>query len=352
MTFHNLFPPTRTMLTGTVLIAFTSSAAAHEAWLLTPVEIETLAAAPIPRLFTSHIWLGLAALIGGVLTLLALRAEDILRPLEERLAKALQARLALGPLILRLGLAAMLVLAATGGLPRHGTAPWTEPTYLVPDMQLGLVPGLDWVAGAQIFLALLLVLGFWTRGAGMALILMAGSGPAIFGTPFLGYTPHFAAPGLMLVLAGGGALSLDRWFGVGDLPDPVAALVQPGWRLAQILTGAGFIYLSVAYKLTQPTLIIAILEHGSVPTLGLPLPVVALVMAGVEIVCGALLVLGRLVRPVSLIIIGAITFLAVTLGETPLFHANLYGVMLFLALAGRAAPAPAMRAVFFRRSVA
>jgi len=83
------------------------------------------------------------------------------------------------------------------------------------------------------------------------------------------------------------------------------------------------------------------------PTFGLPMPVIALVMTGVEILCGALLIAGRLVRPVALAILGAVTFLAVVLGETPLFHANLYGALILLLLAGRRIPvahrAPQMR---------
>ena len=105
--------------------------------------------------------------------------------------------------------------------------------------------------------------------------------------------------------------------------------------------GLGFVYLAVAYKLTQPTLLIAILEHGAFPSFGLPLPWIALVMTGVEIVCGLLLALGRLTRPVALILIAAISFLALTLGETPLFHANLYGIMAIFALAGRDLPVEA-----------
>lgn len=329
-------------------------AAAHEAWLLTPDEIVRLAAEPMPALFASHLWLGLAALAGGVATAVALRAEETLAPVEARLAAPVAPRAAdLGPLAIRGGLAAMLALAATGGLPRHGTLPWTEPTLLVPDMQLALAPGWGWLAAAQMMLAAALALGLCTRIAGLAVVALSVLGLAVFGGTFLSYAPHFSAPGLILALLGGGALSVDRQFGAGALPAPAAALIQPGWRLAQVLVGAGFVYLAVAYKLTQPTLLIAILEHGEMPTFGLPMPLIALAMTGVEIVCGALLIVGRLVRPVSLTIIGAITFLALVLGETPLFHANLYGIMVVFAFAGRTIP---MRAAhpetFLRRAEA
>ena len=59
----------------------------------------------------------------------------------------------LGPLAVRAGLSIMLTLSAVGGLPRHGTAPWTEPTLLVPDMQLSLAPGWAWLAAVELGLA-------------------------------------------------------------------------------------------------------------------------------------------------------------------------------------------------------
>lgn len=337
MSVSHHFPRFRTILPASLLAGFVAlPAKAHEAWLLTPAEIEALAAEPVPHLFTSQLWLGIAALIGGVVTVAALRAEDVLRVHEERLCQPLAARAAeIGPLVLRLGLAVMLVLAATGGLPRHGTAMWAEPTLLVPDMQLGLIAGWDWLIAVQLGIAILLMLGLFTRAASIGLIALALLGPILFGSTFLSYTPHFAAPGLMLALAGGGALSLDREFAIADPLVPARALLQPGWRLAQILVGAGFLYLAIAYKLTQPTLLIAILDHGSLPTFGMPNAVIALIMTGIEIICGALLIVGRLTRPVALAIIGAITVLAIGLGETPLFHANLYGVMIFFALSGQ-----------------
>jgi uncharacterized membrane protein YphA (DoxX/SURF4 family) len=105
-----------------------------------------------------------------------------------------------------------------------------------------------------------------------------------------------------------------------------------------VLLGGGFVYLGVAFKLTQPTLLMAVLEHGQVPLFGLPLAVAALAMTGVEVIAGALLAVGRLARPIALLLIGAFSFLAVTLGETPLFHAQLYGAMAMLALSGRHLP--------------
>jgi hypothetical protein len=56
--------------------------------------------------------------------------------------------------------------------------------------------------------------------------------------------------------------------------------------------------------------------------------------------------MGRLVRPVAIALLSAITLLAVVLGETPLFHANLYGAIILLLLAG--APFPRIQPAAWR----
>lgn len=322
-----------------MLFCLSLPVAAHEAWLLTPAEIEELSRAPIPALFRSTFWLGLAAAIGFALTLVALRFEPVIATLEDRVVVPVWKRHGdIGPLALRLGLAVMMLLGATGGLPRHGVEAWTTPTFLVPDMQLTTVAGAEVLIGLQIGIAMLLIAGLATRACGVAMIAMAVAGLAVFGPSFWSYAPHFAAPGLILIAFGAGRFSCDHVLNLDAGERLVAPYRQVLWRVSHILIGAGFVYLGLAYKLTQPTLLIAILEHGNMPTFGLPMPVIALVMTGVEILCGALLVTGRLVRPVALAILVAITFLAIVLGETPLFHANLYGALFVLLLAGPRVP--------------
>lgn len=321
------------------LLLLSSPTNAHEAWLLTPAEIQDLSSAPIPPLFQSQLWLGFAAAIGFALTLVALRFERLLAHVENRVIAPIWRTYGdVGPLVLRIGLATMLLLAAFGGLPRHGTAPWTTPTFLVPDMQLVNIAGAEALIVAQFALGVVLIAGIFTRVCGVAMIGFALVGPMIFGPAFWSYCPHFAAPGLILVALGGGRLSCDHALSIDIAERMVAPYRQILWRLSHVLIGAGFIYLGLAYKLMQPTLLIAILDHGGMPTFGLPMPVIALIMTGVEILCGALLVTGRLIRPVAMVILGAITFLAVVLGETPLFHANLYGALFVLVLAGRYLP--------------
>ncbi len=313
--------------------------AAHEAWLLTPDEMAKLAVAPIPAVFTD-IWpLAGFIVLAAIAAVGAIAIADRLQDIERRTFAPLAALAAdLGPIFIRLGLALMLGLGAVGGLPRHGTAIWTTPTLMVPDMQIALAgPGWSWLALVELITALFLLAGLMTRAAALAVIVLVIMGYAAFGMPFMAYGPHFVAPALILLMYGAGSLSADRMV---CLPAWAAGpqLLQRGgaatWRVALALLGSTFVYLGIAYKLDQPTLLIAILDHGDVPTFGIPLETAALIMMLVEITAGALLALGLLVRPIAVFLMGAFTFFAVTIGETPLFHANLYGTMAMLLMCG------------------
>ncbi len=322
-----------------VLLSTTGKAHGHEAWLLTPSEIEALARAPMPELFTSTIAMGLAAIVLALVTLGALFAEDRLALVEQRLMRPVWSVAGgIGPLAVRVGLALMIGLGALGGLPRAGTEPWTVPVLFVPDMQLALAPGWGWLGPVAFAVALPLLLGFATRLAAAAILVLAVLGLAAFGLAFLSYAPHFMAPALILIVLGPGWLSVDGLAGMALLPSLPSRQRQRLWFVAMALVGGTFVYLGIVFKLMQPTLLIAILEHGGFPTFGLPTEVIALVMTGVEVMAGLMLALGRLVRPVALFLIGAFTLFAVTLGETPLFHANLYGCAVMLLLAGARVP--------------
>jgi len=61
----------RTTLRAFPFILLPLPLVAHEAWMLTPSEIDVLAEAPMPALFTSTIALSLAAMIGIIATVIA-----------------------------------------------------------------------------------------------------------------------------------------------------------------------------------------------------------------------------------------------------------------------------------------
>lgn len=314
---------------------------AHEAWLLTPSEVEELSRAPMPVVFTSSIILMCAGLLAGISGFVALHAETRLLPVEQRLMAAVADTVTgFGLLAVRIGLALMLGLGALGGLARAGTQPWTQPVLFVPDMQLVLAPGWEWLAPVALGLSLLLAVGLLTGIAAAGVVVLSCLGFIAFGMPFLSYAPHFVAPALVLLAFGPGWLAADRY--VQILPRPSLSVHQNRlvWHSVMALVGATFVYLGVVHKLLQPTLLIAILQHGRFPTFGVPIEWIALVMTGVEIVAGLLLAMGRLVRPVAMFLIGAFTFFAVMLGESPLLHANLYGIAILMLIVGARPPEP------------
>ncbi|MEM9333191.1 MAG: hypothetical protein AAGA53_17850, partial [Pseudomonadota bacterium] len=254
-----------------------------------------------------------------------------------------------GPVLLRLGCAVTLGLSAFGGLPRHGTTLWTEPTLFVPDMQLSLVIGWDWLATAQYIIAIMLLFGFAIRLASLGVIGLALIGCVVFGRDFImHYAFHFIAPALVLLICGAGKLSLDaliNW--------PALTLKKPApkvlWYLIQVMTGMTFVALAVDVKFLQPTLLIAILDHAKLNFFYIPTPWVALIMMMIEFLAGALLALGYLVRPISLFLLGAMIFFAVALGENPALHGNLFGLMLFLLAHGGKRFYPGLTVMRFRR---
>ncbi|WP_405112782.1 hypothetical protein L0Z65_17925 (plasmid) [Phaeobacter sp. BS52] len=139
----------------------------------------------------------------------------------------------------------------------------------------------------------------------------------------------------LLLHVGSGALSLDRLL-PPSLPPLLPNAPTLVWSLVQVTMGATFAAIAVLVKFLQPTLLIAILEHGDMWFFGLPLPVVALIMMAIELMAGVLLALGQLIRPISLLLLCAFSFFAISLQETPLLHGNLYGVFLFFLLHGGA----------------
>ncbi|MFW8634782.1 hypothetical protein [Cribrihabitans pelagius] len=315
-------------------------AAAHEAWLLTPQEVYQLSLAPVPALFLDRRALVLVAVASALAVFAALLlAERFQPPAAERVfARLRAASLDFGPLALRLGLGFTIGLNALGGLPRHGTGRWSEPALFVPDMQLSLAPGWEWLAPCAVIAAALLLSGLAVRAAALGVIMLALLGACAFPTDFLlYYAPHFAAPALLLLHYGGGRLSLDALFAA---PEQVhgGAASDAVWTTAQVLAGFGFALIAVCVKFLQPTLLIAILDHGALSFFGLPQPWAALIMMSIELLAGVLLAMGLLLRPVALFLIGAFTFFAIVLKESPLLHGNLYGLCLFLVLHGGRSP--------------
>ncbi|MCE7029244.1 hypothetical protein [Jiella avicenniae] len=325
-------------------LALTASAGAHEAWLLTPQEMISLAAAPKPDVFVNPLLAGPKAAALAAAVFGAISFEPRWLGLENRLFAPIAGRVGeFGPLFVRIGLAIMLFTAALGLLPAAGVAIGTRPTLFVPDMQLKLfAPAWGLLVPVQLALAAMLVTGIGTRIAGLGVACLAIFGLHLFGETFLAYAGHFVVPGLYLLFAGSGRLALRLPRALAErlpraLPFDRLELTPTIYRGLMIVFGANFVYLGITYKLFQPTLLIAILEHGGFPNFGIDYGVIAFVMTFVEISAGLLLVAGILVRPIALFLISAFTLFALTLGETALFHANLYAMAFVFLMAGAGA---------------
>lgn len=319
-----------------ILLAFLTpnKLPAHEAWVLSPSEYAALATEPVPEIFLSSTTLLLASVVAMILVTLALWLQNQLVPFEEGVSEQLYSLgLTIGGPLLRLGLAVPIGLSALGGLPRHGTERWAEPTFLVPDMQVGSMQYQETLCFFCLLTAALLILGLWTRAAALCVILLTLAGGLLFGAVFIfSYAAHFIAPALILMWIGAGPLSVDWHFGLSG--PKISGRLDFIWPVIMLMSGATFVYLALSIKLAHPTLLIAILKHGGLDQLGVPLAWIALVMTGVELIAGLLLMMGHLVRPIGLFLIGAFTFFSIILGETPLFHANLYALTFMLVVFG------------------
>ncbi len=315
-----------------------SASLAHESWLLTPAEMDELARADVPDVFATPSLLLVFAFILTAIVWRALTVEDNLKNEETWVFGWLAPNLSvIGPLIIRLGLGIPMLLSFLGGLPRHGTDAWKQATLFVPDMPLSMAPGAEWLVLPGIALAVMLIAGVFTRIAASLTLAIVAIGCALFGGAFaFYYALHFAAPALLLIAWGGGPVSVDRYLPrLGPEPlDPWSPKALAVWRAALLMTGACFVLLAIGFKFRYPTMLIAILDHGNVPLFGFPAGFAALVMAGIECAAGTLLAIGRLVRPIACFLIGAFTFFAFVLGESPLMHANLYALMIVFLIGG------------------
>lgn len=308
---------------------------AHEAWLLTQEEVQMLSVTPVPEIFFNRKALSVLAIVSATLVFSALTLAQLGRATEDRLfAPLVRASSDLGPLVLRLGLGLSIGLSALGALPRHGTARWTKPTLFVPDMQFSLVQGWDWLVPIALITAIGLLLGLVTRLAALLVIALALAGTLAFTGSFLWfYALHFIAPALLLIFYGGGRFGCDPLIPLGIPPrsfgNPAVILLP-----VQIMTGIGFATIAICVKFLQPMLLIAILNHGNLNFLNMPQPVAALIMMTIELLAGCLFGMGLLIRPIAAFLIGAFTFFAITLQESPFLHANLYGLCLFFLMNG------------------
>lgn len=314
------------------------SAFAHEAWLLTPNQILSLNSLPLPKSFAIDNILTLAIMVTMVAAfMVAYWCEIILKPKEKALEKKILPHIeAYLPLIVRICLGFIMLYASFGGLPRHGIGAYGSPTLFVPDLDLRIVgaTGTEWLflGKVQFILAISMILGVFVRVSSLCVMGLVVLGAFLFGSEMMvSYAAHFMMPALFLLCVGAG-----RYYSLSLKLPKICNMIQEFfmrcdraiiYRVILIGTGFNFILLALMFKFMQPNLLINILVEGGFPLFGLPVEYMALFMAMIEVIAGICIMVGVLVRPLCLFLIGAMILFAIVLGEALVMHANIFAIM-------------------------
>jgi NADH dehydrogenase FAD-containing subunit/uncharacterized membrane protein YphA (DoxX/SURF4 family) len=317
-----------------VLLAASLTLLAHEGWILTPAEMLEWNSKPKPNLFTE--WSATNIVVIGGALLFAMVWVRLGYTGAREMFPDLQARLSsygeYSAVILRFALAWTLLTAAFAVEPRLGNSLFESPTLLAPDLELRFLgPDWMWLRELQIALGLMFLLGLYVRLAAALLLAASVLGLYLFDWDMLSYLTAIWGIGLYLLLQGPGRAFIP-------LPVPrlarrlTAALAsvprQRAQFLLRILVGLNFLYLGVYFKVLQPNLALGIIETYQVPVLSLAPEFFVLLMAVVETFTGIFLLLGILMRPMSLFLLGAFIFFATFLEESFTAHMMFYGAML------------------------
>ena len=317
-----------------LLVLSSEAALGHERWILTPEQIALLNSKPKPDLFTrlsadnaTMISLFLIFVLGWV-WLGFTGARELFPDLQARLASYGDHV----PRILRVCVAWMLLSSAFGAEPRFGVEPFTSPTLFAPDLELReLGPEWGWLRWAEIAIGLAILFGVYVRFFAALLILLAVLGAWLFGSSILAYAGALIGVCIYLMMQGPGRHFLP-------LPTPSIFLGAQSWLASQprqraqaimrVLTGATLLYLGVYFKVLQPNLLLGIVETYKLPILSSAPEHFTLLMTLIEVAAGILILAGILLRPLSLVLLGAFLFFAALLPESYTSHILFYGVML------------------------
>lgn len=319
-----------------------SPASAHEAWFLTAAEMDVISQTVPPAVFISTIYFAMIMMPMALVVLVAIVLEPQWRTAELRLFSSLKFDVQeVSSIVLSFALATMLLIAAFGFLPIMGYPSGTTTLFVANTSLPASSPYTPILFSIQAMLAVMLIMGFQVRLAAIGVICLSVLGHFLFGLMFLDFSPHFIAPALLLLVFG----RKNCFFYKGNFPClleqylPTLKLDKI-YPLARVLTGAGFLYLAFRYKFLEPGLIMSILENTPllfVEELAGPL---VLIMGLVEFIAGLLLVFGILVRPIAVFLIFAFTFFAVLLGESVLYHTQLYALCFVFLMFGANNKAP------------
>ena len=236
----------------------------------------------------------------------------------------------LGPLVLGMHLGIALIVAALLGM------------LFVPSLRVERDAFGFALLVAEAACGILLLLGYATRGAAVALALLGVVAMAPFNLESILEQVHILGAAIFLFIIGRGAVSIDRVFGRRRAL-PVTEATAAALTLLRVCMGVGIAFGALTEKLLDPGLANALLTErpylNVVAGLGVSNGQFAYLAGLTELVIGIVIVSGQLTRPVMAI--GAVLF-TITL---PVFgwlellgHLPYYGIMLTLFIAPSADP--------------
>ena len=301
---------------------------------MTPAEMLEWNSKPKPELFTQ--WSATNIMLLGGAFLFAVGWVRLGFTGAREMFPDLQARLAsygeYSAVILRFTLAWALLTAAFALETRVGNSLFQSPTLLAPDLELRLLrPDWMWLREAEILLGLMFLFGLYVRLAAAILLGVSVLALFLFGWDMVTYLTAVWGVGVYLLLQGPGSryLPLPMPRVLQSLVDALAAVPrQRAQFLLRILAGLNFLYLGINFKVLQPNLTLGIIETYQVPILSPAPEFFVLLMAVVETSAGIFLLLGILMRPMSIFLLCAFIFFASFLEESFTAHMMFYGVML------------------------
>ncbi len=309
------------------LIYFPSIIYGHEAWLMTPEQFMEWSTKPVPSLFTS---LNLINGTFGILMVIGIYGYYLLSKFisvkyYQKLQKYLPNNYDLSLLFLRLGMAITLIIAGFGMIPREGFEGTYIPTLFVSDLQLPL--HLVWIKWAELIVAACLILGIYNRLMGLLILIGLSIAFYQFGSIVVYYSGYIAAIAIALLIMGSGRFSVLPNINIEKKGELALFILRMG-------TGLNFVYGGIYYKFLHPNIDIGMLIIHNSFTFGLGVEIFTLLMAVIETTLGILLILGVLIRPLSVIIFLFFIGMGILVNENVFAHAFIIGILCALFLNG------------------
>ena len=248
---------------------------------------------------------------------------------EPPIVKVLDRFAVTGPVVLGLHLGLALLVAAIFGL------------LFVPSLQIPVDNAFGFgILVVEAMCGLMIVLGLATRAAAVLLALLGVVAMVPFTFESILEQVHILGIAAFLFLVGRGPFSLDRIRGVRP---PIVAAEIPAWALAlvRIAMGFGIAYAALTEKLLNPGLARGFLERfpdfNIARWLGVGDAEFAVFAGTVELVMGAVLISGRLTRPIAAVGAAMFTVTLFFLGWPELLgHLPFYGILFLLFVAPKA----------------